>query len=46
VFVDDCSTDGSRELLDADCFSDALPARYVHGPGMPRQTLIDRDSVA
>jgi glycosyltransferase involved in cell wall biosynthesis len=30
----------------ADCFTEELPARYIHAPGMPRQTLIGRDSVA
>lgn len=33
-------------VADADCFTDDLPARYIHAPGMPRQTMIGRDSVA
>lgn len=33
-------------VSDGDCFTDELPARYVHAPGMARQTLIGRDSVA
>ena len=33
-------------VSDADCFTDQLPARYIHAPGRPRQTLLDRDSVA
>lgn len=33
-------------VSDAACFTEQLPARYIHAPGMPRQTLIGRDSVA